>query len=194
MPFEFRLSFSTQYIEYDRFVGELQRELRRLMREAGAVYYNNLILQMPVDTGFLAGSFEAMRRATNASGSPSSPTNKNRRNAFYTHFGDRRVLKNPTNGQQFATKPEDVLSEITDGKFKYKLMFYFKNEIRYYPIMDLYGIPFNPPWRLTARAARAALAYLGANLPKILPSATSRSIKQQLISYRPGSVPQRIKV
>jgi hypothetical protein len=193
MPFEFRLSFAAQFIDYDKYVSELQRGLRRLMREAAAVYYNNLIARIPVDTGFLAGSFDAIKKASGASGSP-APALRQIKGQFYTHFGGHKVAKNTTSGIPFATSPENVLTEITDGKFKYKLVFYFKNDIRYYPINDLYGANGRTPWRFTEKAVRATLAYIGANLPKLIPTATSRSIKQQLISYRPGVAPQKIKV
>lgn len=193
MPFEIRMSFAAQFIDFDNYVGELQRGLRRLMRQTANLYYKALIFRLPVDTGFLAGSFAPIPRAAGFSPQTIVPDPKGQRRNIYTHFGNRRTLKNPTSGLEYVTKEDEILTEITDGRTRLRLIFYFNNEIRYYPINDLYK-GFSIGKGFTAQATRAALAFLEANIDKVLPAAINRSIRQQLISYRPGQPPQRIRV
>lgn len=192
MPFNLVVNFSAETVRFDIFVPELQQQLRRLMREAAGIYYNNIILRLPVHTGFLAGSFDPMKRAaTNATFTPGPPTS--RHPEIYTHFGTDRTPKNPSTGKQYVTPTEEILTEVTNLETRYLLVFFFSNAIRYYPINDLYGYR-KPPWRITEKAIRAAIAFIEANLPKIVDSAAGVSIRRQLISYRPGQPPQKVKI
>lgn len=193
MPFEFRISFAAQFIEFDKYVENLRRELRRMMRQAAAIYYTNIMFTLPVDTGFLAGSFASIKTASGAVANPQSP-NPQRRRQFYTHFGDRKTEKNLLTGTIYTTKPEDILTEISDQESRLLYVFLFNNEIRYYPINDVHGVRGRAPWRITEGAIRVALAFINTNLPKILPDAISASVRSELISYKPGAAPQRIKV
>jgi hypothetical protein len=193
MPFELRVSFSAQYIDFDKYVGELQRGLRQLMRQTANLYYKALIFRLPVDTGFLAGSFAPIAKAAGFSPTSIVPDPKGQRRNIYTHFGNRRTPKNPSTGTEYVTSEDQILTEITDGETRLRLIFYFNNEIRYYPINDLYK-GFSIGKGFTAQATRAAIAFLEANIDKVLPAAISKSILQQLISYRPGQPPQRIRV
>ena len=191
MPFQFRVDFRVEYIDEDKFVTETQRNLRRLMRQAAAIYYNNLMLYLPTDTGFLAGSFKPIKDVSGAKGSPTLPRRPNAKDIYKD--GGRSVRKTPASGVAFVTPLDKILNEvITDNKFL--ITFFFSNEIRYYPINDIYGVRGRPPWKYTVRAARQAIAFIEANLPSIIPNATARSVKQQLISYRPGRTAQKVRI
>ncbi len=192
MPFKLTIDFSVQTIRFDVFVPELQQRLRRLMREAAGIYYNNIILRMPVDTGFLAGSFDPIKQAgTNATFTPHSPSNKYP--GIYTHFGQDRTPKNPSTGKQYVTPVDQILTEQTDAETYFLLVFFFSNAIRYYPINDIYGV-HGAPWRITEKAIRAATAFIEANLPSIVDQAAGVSIRRQLISYRPGQPAHKIRI
>lgn len=193
MPFQFRVDFSVQYIDQDKFVSEMQRNLRRLMRQAAAIYYNNLMVYLSphTDTGFLAGSFKPIKDASGAKGNTPTPRRPNAKD-IYKGSG-RSVRKTTTSGVAFVTPIDKILTEeITDSKFL--VSFFFSNEIRYYPINDIYGVRGRPPWKFTVRAVRQAIAFIEANLPSILPNATNRSVKKQLISYRPGRATQKVRI
>lgn len=193
MPLQFRMSFSAQVIDQDRFADELRRNLRRLLREAGALFYNTLIALLPVDTGFLAGSLDSIKQATGATGSPNASRGSTQLRRIYTHFGDRRVFKNSTSGRQFMSRADDILIELSSGN-SLKMIFQYVNDIRYYAINDLHGTHGRSAWHFTEQAARAAVAFIEANLGNIVPAAVTASVRNELISYRPGSVPKKIKI
>jgi hypothetical protein len=191
MPIEWRISFSQQIIDTDTFAVELRRSLRRLLTQAAGIYYNTIIADMPVDTGFLAGSFANLRNVTGASASPRGPKPQ-KYQKFYVHTDGSRTAKSTTTGIPFTSELGSILTEVSDGKTKLLVIFEFDNAIQYYPINDIFGSPKRPPWGLTEKATRAALNYINGNLAGAIEQAQNVSVKQRLIFYPPNGGPPRI--
>lgn len=189
MKITFQLTgFVFKRAEYTKaFSRALQLQLRNAARE----FAKEVLLRVPVQTGFARGALLNLNDAIglNAASNPLAYRRKidakrlkirnvavNGAQEYYTDRG-ARVLKTPENARQFSTPLNRV---FTDNGYKYTFNYYVT--ILYYEINDVTSNRYTPsaPWRSFEAGQAAMLKYLQENLLSKVPAIKDFMVKTEL--------------
>lgn len=179
MKITFKLNgFNFKRVEYTKaFAAALQLQLRNAARE----FAREVLLRVPVQTGFARGALLNLDDAIglNAATNPLAFRRKidkkrgkvrnvplNGSYEYYTDSGGR-VLKTPENARQFSTPLGKV---FTNNGFKYTFNYYVT--ILYYEINDVTSNRYTPsaPWGSFQAGQEAMLKYLQDNILRKVPA------------------------
>ena len=180
-----KATYHLQNFQFKRveFTKAFQDGIRLLMRNAARAFAREVILHVPVQTGFARGSLLNLTDAVgfSAAASPQLYRQKldkrrqkivnvplNGKLSYYTDSGGR-VPKTPENARQFAS-PLDKVFEDNGQIFKFN----YEVSILYYQINDALVNPYTPssPWQSFEKAGAVFVKYIDDNILDKIPAIT----------------------
>lgn len=143
------LRFSAYALELDvaGYRAALDKRMETVMRTAARLFVRAALAEVPVRTGFAAGSLGNL--AVAGGDQPPNPAPTVRHKEFYYPRKGSRILKTPANARRFATPAGDVF-HVESGRFYH---FGYSISVIYYPVND-------PRWRSFEAGSEAVRAYL----------------------------------
>lgn len=170
------VTVNQEEIKKDEWMEALKAAIEQEAKVAGKAFAEAALANIPVRTGFVAGSFGPLVQLVGATArfnpiiatvSNTLEAHRNPLNPEYYYGGGGKILKTPTSGEQFATQPDEIF-KWTDTTFTFK----FDIDITYFKINDLVsGFAPSAPWGAFEAGTQAYIHTLveglKTNLPKI---------------------------
>lgn len=138
--------------DFERIMSKfVQQEMYYAVRE----FLKACLIRIPVDTGFLRGSFQDILTFYRVKGISYSGRDYNPPKRYF-HTPGFGIVKTPESGRQFVTKPTDVIQQT--GPFS--AAFEIDNMIKYFTENDQTAKVRGAPWYSVQAGIEAANKYL----------------------------------